>query len=57
MAQRLRALATLPEDPVSIPSTNMGAHNCLQLSPRGSDIHAGKTTMYIKKKSDLRIWI
>jgi hypothetical protein len=29
MAHWLRALAGLPEDPASIPSTNMAAHNCL----------------------------
>ena len=29
MAQRLRTLAVLPEDPGSIPSTYMAAHNCL----------------------------
>jgi hypothetical protein len=31
MAQCLRALAALPEDLGSIPSTHMAAHNCLQL--------------------------
>jgi hypothetical protein len=29
MAQQLRALAALPEDLGSIPSTHMVAHNCL----------------------------
>ena len=29
MAQRLRALAVLPKDPGSIPSTHMAAHSCL----------------------------
>jgi hypothetical protein len=29
MAQWLRALAALPEDPGSIPSTHMTAHTCL----------------------------
>jgi hypothetical protein len=29
MAQRLRALVVLPEDPGSIPSTHMAAHSCL----------------------------
>ena len=29
IAQRLRILAALPEDPSSIPSTHMAAHNCL----------------------------
>ena len=29
MAQWIRALAALPEDPGSIPSTHMAAHNCL----------------------------
>jgi hypothetical protein len=31
MAQGLRALAILPEDPGSIPNTFMAAHNCLYL--------------------------
>jgi hypothetical protein len=35
MAQRLKALAALPEDPGSIPSTHMVAHNCLQLQFQG----------------------
>ncbi|KRY94874.1 hypothetical protein T4B_12424 [Trichinella pseudospiralis] len=30
MAQRLRALAVLPKDLGSIPSTHMAAHNCLK---------------------------
>jgi hypothetical protein len=29
MAQELRALVPLPEDPGSIPSTYMAAHTCL----------------------------
>ena len=29
VAQQLRALASLPEDPGSVPSTHMAAHNCL----------------------------
>ena len=29
LAQCLRALAALPEDPGSIPSTHMAAYNCL----------------------------
>jgi len=29
MAQQLRPLAALPEDPGSIPSIHMTAHNCL----------------------------
>ena len=29
MAQWLRALTVLPEDPSSIPSTHMAAYNCL----------------------------
>jgi hypothetical protein len=29
VAQRLRALAALPEDPGSIPSIHIAAHNCL----------------------------
>lgn len=35
MAQPLRALATLPEDLGSIPSTHITAHNCLQLQSHG----------------------
>ncbi|KAK7798640.1 hypothetical protein U0070_002731 [Myodes glareolus] len=31
MAQRLRALTALPEDPGLIPSTHMAAHNCLKM--------------------------
>ena len=34
MAQQLRALTALPENPGSIPSTHMAAHNC----SRGLDI-------------------
>ncbi|KAL6077744.1 hypothetical protein STEG23_007898, partial [Scotinomys teguina] len=36
MALQLRALAALPEDPGSIPSTHMAAHNC-NFSSRASD--------------------
>jgi hypothetical protein len=50
-AQQLRALAAFPEDPGSIPSTHMTAHNC-NSSSRGfnalTDIHAGKTPIHIK---------
>jgi hypothetical protein len=35
MAQRLRVQAVLPEDPGSIPSAHMAAHNCLQLQYQG----------------------
>ena len=35
MAQRLRALTALPEDPGSIPSTHMAAHNCLKIQFQG----------------------
>jgi hypothetical protein len=31
MTQRLRALAVLPEDSGSIPSTHMATHSCLEL--------------------------
>jgi hypothetical protein len=31
IAQQLRLLATLPEDPSSIPSNHMAAHNCLKV--------------------------
>jgi hypothetical protein len=49
MAQWLRALAALPEDPGSISSTHMAAHNICNSCPRESDsiTHAGKTPMYI----------
>ena len=46
MAQQLRTLAVLPEDPGSIPITHMAAHNCNN-SFRGSDIF---TPMHIKNK-------
>jgi hypothetical protein len=39
MAQRLRALAALPEGPSSIPSTNMTAQNCVQLQSLGIRQH------------------
>jgi hypothetical protein len=29
IAQKLRALTALPEDPGSVPSTHIAAHNCL----------------------------
>ena len=35
MAQWLRALTAPPEDPGSIPSTHMAAHNCLWLQFHG----------------------
>ena len=37
MAQRLRVLTDLPEDPGSIPSMHMAAHNCLLLQIQGTD--------------------
>ena len=51
MAQQLRVLAALPEDPGKIPSTHMAVHNCL-IQVLGdmtshTDIHAGKTPMHI----------
>ena len=56
MAQWLRTLTALPEDPDSIPSNHMAAHNLTTVwisSSRGSDTH-GKTPMYIKKKKKKR---
>jgi hypothetical protein len=38
MAQKLGALTALPEDPGSIPSTYMTAHNFCNSSSRKSDI-------------------
>ena len=35
MAQWLRALTALPEDPGSILSTHMAAHNCLKIQFQG----------------------
>jgi hypothetical protein len=35
MSQWLRVLAALPEDPGSIPSTHMIAHNCVYLQFQG----------------------
>jgi len=37
VAQWLRALASLPEDPGSVPSTHMAAHNSLQ-TPVAEDL-------------------
>lgn len=53
MAQQLRALAALPEDPGSVPSTHMAAHNCLKLQFQGiwhhyTDIHPGERPTNIK---------
>ena len=39
MAQQLRALAMLAEDPSSIPRTHMATHNCLWFQFQG---HAGR---------------
>ena len=55
MAQQLRALAALPEDLGSIPSTNVAVCTCLYLQFPGiqhprTHIHAGKTLMHIKLK-------
>jgi hypothetical protein len=46
--QWLRALAAPPEDPGSIPSTHLAAHNLNSRGPTPSHIHAGKTPMHIK---------
>jgi hypothetical protein len=35
MAQQLRALAILPENPGLLPSTHMAAHTCSNCSSRG----------------------
>lgn len=62
MAQWLRALAILPEQPELIPSTYMAAENC-NSSSRGPDTllafmdmrytgtHAGKTLLQIRKQN------
>jgi hypothetical protein len=50
MAQQLKALTALPEDPCSNPSTHMASHN-LSVIPRSDshvDIHASNTPMHIK---------
>jgi hypothetical protein len=51
--QWLRALVALPEDPGSIPSAHMVAHNQSYLQFQGiryphTDMHADKTPMHIK---------
>ena len=53
MVQWLRALAPLPEDPGSIPSTHMAAHNGLTPVPKDLALshrhtHAGKTPLHTK---------
>ena len=52
LAQKLKAMATLPKDLDSIPSTHKAAHTVCNSTFRGSDFHtdiyAGKTLMYIK---------
>lgn len=51
MAQVLRVLAVLPQDPGSIPNAHLAAHNCNSTS-RGSDtltgIHIGKAPRHLK---------
>lgn len=54
MAQQLRALGPLPQDPGLSPSTHMAAHNQLELQFQGIqhlhiDIHSSETPMNIKK--------
>ena len=54
MAQRLKALAVLPEHTGSITSTHMTAYNSLSLQVQGirnphTGTHAGKTPMYMKR--------
>jgi hypothetical protein len=51
MAQQLKGLAALPEDPGSIPSIYMAVHNCLYLQFQRiqhlhTNIHVGKTQMH-----------
>jgi hypothetical protein len=46
-AQWLRALAALPEDLGSIPSTHTAAHNCLELQFQGS-LTSSPLPMHIK---------
>ena len=64
MAQWLRALAALPEDPGSIPSTYMTAHNCLNSCSKGSNtfiqiniqntnIHKNISLKYSRKSKEL----
>lgn len=53
MAQWLKILAALLEDPGLIPRTYIAAHKCLLLRLQRiwypyTDIHAGKTPVYIK---------
>lgn len=64
MAQQLRALAALPDDPSSILSTHMATHNTPQLQGTShilldstgttfmqcTDVKKGKTPIYIKQK-------
>jgi hypothetical protein len=55
MSQWLRALAVLPEDPGSSPSTHTAAHTCLYLQFQRiwlplTDIHLGKTQCPWKTK-------
>ena len=56
-AQLLKALAGLPEDPGSIPSTHEAFPDC-NSSSRGSDIstgiHGNKTSMNIKLHKSLK---
>ena len=50
VAKWLRAVAALPKDTGSIPSTCMVAHNQCLLASTGTmcaDIHAGKTSIHI----------
>jgi hypothetical protein len=54
MAQQVRALTTLLDNPSSIPNTHMVAHNYATTVAGNQhphrDIHAGKTSMYIINK-------
>ena len=57
MAQQLRALAALLEDPGSVASTRMAAHNCLNSiagDPTLSQKLAGQTPVYIKVKKNIK---
>jgi hypothetical protein len=56
MAQKLRALAALPEDLGSILSTHMAAHNCLNSSSRATFLYkqANHQCQFKKKKEIIK---
>lgn len=51
IAQQLRALGTLPEDPGAILSTHMVTHNCLHFCMK-IHIHKNESKEYFKNKKD-----